>query len=176
MNGLALDFRLAEPADAAELGRFMARNFLAAYGHCSTPENVQAAIHEHYGEAAQCRQIQDPSRWNLIALHGDEWAGHAQLKCGGDVPQGVTMLPAIELSRFYVDVRFHGRTVAQAMMDRVKARARELGARSIFLSVWQDQPQAIRFYTKEGFTIAGTLVFMVGEDPKDDWLMVCPAG
>ena len=174
MTGLELDFRLAESADAAALGEFMARNFLAAYGHCSTPENIQAAIHEHYGDAAQLRQIQDPSRWNLIALHGEEWAGHAQLKSGGDVPDCVTALPAVELSRFYVDTTFHGRSVAQAMMEKVKSRVRELGARSIFLSVWQDQPQAIRFYSKEGFTIAGTLVFMVGDDPKDDWLMVCP--
>jgi diamine N-acetyltransferase len=168
----ALEFRLAEAADAAKLGDFMARNFLAAYGHCSTPENIQAAVHEHYGEAAQLRQIQDPSRWNLVALHGDEWAGHAQLKSGGAVPDGVTMLPTVELSRFYVDTTFHGRSVAQAMMGKVKAKARELGARSIFLSVWQEQPQAIRFYSKEGFAIAGTLVFVVGDDPKDDWLMV----
>lgn len=174
MTGLALEFRLAEAADAAKLGDFMARNFLAAYGHCSTPENIQAAIHEHYGEAAQLRQIQDPSRWNLIALHGDQWVGHAQIKSRGDVPDGVTARPAVELSRFYVDTAFHGRSVAQAMMEKVKSRARELGARSIFLSVWQEQPQAIRFYSKEGFKIAGTLVFVVGNDPKDDWLMVHP--
>ena len=174
MSELALDFRLADGSDAAALGDFMARNFLAAYGHCSTPENIQAAIHEHYGEAAQLRQIQDPSRWNLIALHGEQWAGHAQLKSGGDVPAGVPALPAVELSRFYVDTKFHGQGVAQATMARVKARARELGARSIFLSVWQEQPQAIRFYSKEGFTIQGTLVFVVGDDPKDDWLMVSP--
>ena len=45
--------------------------------------------------------------------------------------------------------------------------------RSLCLSVWKEQPQAIRFYEKEGFRIAGELVFMVGDDPKEDWLMVC---
>jgi hypothetical protein len=79
MNIDELQFRLAGPADAERLGEFMARNFLAAYGHCSTPANVQAAIAEHYGLAAQARQILDPARWNLIALAGDAWAGHAQL-------------------------------------------------------------------------------------------------
>ena len=169
-----LAFRLAVASDAADLGEFMARNFVAAYGHCSTPENIQAAIAEHYGDAAQLRQIQDPARWNLIVLAGDDWAGHAQLKSGDEPPTGVSALPAVELSRFYVDVKFHGQGIAQTMMDAVKAHARSLGARSIYLSVWQDQPQAIRFYSKEGFSIAGTLVFMVGDDPKDDWLMVYP--
>ena len=168
-----LQYRVAVPGDAAALGEFMARNFLAAYGHCSTPENVEAAIAEHYGEAAQLRQIRDPARWNLIVNRGDAWAGHAQLKSGGDVHAGVAALPSLELSRFYVDVDFHGRGVAQAMMAAVKAHARENGAKALHLSVWQQQRQAIRFYRKEGFTIAGELVFMVGDDAKDDWLMVC---
>jgi ribosomal protein S18 acetylase RimI-like enzyme len=58
------------------------------------------------------------------------------------------------------------------MMAKVREVSRARGARSLFLSVWQEQPQAIRFYEKEGFRIAGTLVFDVGDDPKDDWLMV----
>jgi ribosomal protein S18 acetylase RimI-like enzyme len=164
-------FRLAVAADSAALGEFMARNFLDAYGHCSTPENVQAAVEEHYGEPAQLRQIADPGRWNLVALVDGECAGHAQLREVSEAPEGAGPPPVIELSRFYVDTRFHGRGIAQAMMAQVKQQARERGARSIYLSVWQEQPQAIRFYTKEGFRIAGTLVFVVGDDPKDDWLM-----
>jgi GNAT superfamily N-acetyltransferase len=164
-------FRLAEAADSAALGEFMARNFLDAYGHCSTPENVQAAVEEHYGEPAQLRQITDPTRWNLVAMVDGEWAGHAQLHEVTELPEGAGPGPTIELARFYVDTRFHGRSIAQAMMARVKEEARVRGARTIYLSVWQEQPQAIRFYTKEGFRIAGTLIFVVGDDPKDDWLM-----
>jgi ribosomal protein S18 acetylase RimI-like enzyme len=174
MSAPELRYRLAVAADAAALGEFMARNFLAAYGHCSTPENIQAAIAEHYGEAAQLRQIRQADCWNLIASAGDTWAGHAQLKSGGEAPAGVGASPALELSRFYVDVAYHGQGVAQAMMAQVKAHARQAGARALYLSVWQQQPQAIRFYRKEGFEIAGELVFLVGDDPKDDWLMVCP--
>lgn len=174
MNETDLRFRLAQPADATQLGEFMERNFLAAYGHCSSPGNVRAAIEQHYGLAAQSRQIADPACWNLIASIGDAWAGHAQLKAGGNPPDGVGPQPVLELSRFYVDGAFHGQGVAQAMMAKTKAHARDQGAKALYLSVWQDQPQAIRFYRKEGFRIAGELVFMVGDDAKDDWLMTCP--
>jgi GNAT superfamily N-acetyltransferase len=173
MNLPALQYRLAVAADASALGEFMARNFLAAYGHCSTPENVQAAVAEHYGEAAQLRQIQDPALWNLIVSADAAWVGHAQVKTAAAPPPAVQSSPALELSRFYVDVDYHGQGVAQAMMARVKAYARERGIKALYLSVWQEQPQAIRFYRKEGFEIAGELVFMVGDDAKDDWLMVC---
>lgn len=173
MNPAAIRFRTAEPADAAALGEFMARNFMAAYGHCSTPQNVAAAIAEHYGESAQARQIADPSRCNLIAQDdAGDWLGHAQLHFDGPTPDPVSRRPSAELARFYVDPAFHGAGVAQAMMAEVDRIARARGAVGVWLSVWKDQPQAVRYYEKSGFTRAGTLVFTVGDDPKDDWLMV----
>jgi ribosomal protein S18 acetylase RimI-like enzyme len=169
----AIAFRLADGADAPALAEFMARNFIAAYGHCSTPGNIAAAVAEHYGIAAQQRQLADAARCNLLAVAGDgSIAGHAQLRFGTAAPPAVVPLPAAELARFYVDTAWHGRGIAQAMMAEVRARAAARGARSLWLSVWQDQPQAIRFYEKEGFRIAGALVFVVGDDPKDDWLML----
>ena len=173
MTPTGLRFRQAEATDSAALGDFMARNFLAAYGHCSSPDNVQAAVAEHYGEPAQLRQILDSSRYNLLMLSGDDWVGHAQLNFGSPAPAQAGALPAIELSRFYVDTRFHGQGSAQAMMAEVKRIARLHGGNSLWLSVWQESPQAIRFYEKSGFRIAGQLIFMVGNDPKDDWLMIC---
>jgi ribosomal protein S18 acetylase RimI-like enzyme len=173
MNESSPRFRLADPADSAKLGEFMARNFLAAYGHCSSPENVAAAVARHYGEPAQLRQILDPDRHNLLMLIGEDWVGHGQLNRQGPAPAAVTALPTLELSRFYVDTRFHGSGAAQAMMAEIKREARARDAASLWLSVWQESPQAIRFYEKQGFRIAGQLIFMVGDDPKDDWLMVC---
>lgn len=173
MNSNPYFFRLAGPADSAKLGEFMARNFLTAYGHSSTPENVQAAVAKHYSEPAQLRQILDPGRLNLLMLRGDEWVGHAQLRFDSPVPAGAGAAPAIELSRFYIDTPFHGQGAAQFMMIELKRQARARGTSSLWLSAWQESAQAIRFYGKEGFRIAGQLVFMVGDDPKDDWLMVC---
>ena len=166
------DFRIAAAGDAEALAAFMTRNFLAAYGDCSTPENVAATVSEHYGLAAQARQLGDASRINLLAELDGVLAGHAQLHVDGDTPAAVSPLPTIEIARFYVDVDYHGRGIAQAMMAEVRRLASARGAASLWLSCWQEQPQAIRFYEKEGFRIAGTLVFHVGADAKDDWLMI----
>jgi ribosomal protein S18 acetylase RimI-like enzyme len=167
-------FRTAEAADAASLAEFMSRNFLAAYGHCSTPANIQATIAKHYGLEAQLRQIADGRYANLLMERDGLLAGHAQLRFGSGAPEAVEPLPGAEIGRFYVDTAFHGKGLAQPLMAKVREVASARGARSLFLSVWQEQAQAIRFYEKEGFRIAGTLVFEVGDDPKDDWLMVAP--
>lgn len=167
-------FRMAEARDAASLAEFMSRNFLAAYGHCSTPANIQATIARHYGPGAQLRQIADGRYANLLMEQDGVLAGHAQLRFGGEAPEAVEPSPGAEIGRFYVDTAFHGQGLAQQLMAKVREVARARGARSLYLSVWQEQPQAIRFYEKEGFRIAGTLVFEVGDDPKDDWLMIAP--
>ena len=171
MTDSALTFRPATPGDAAALGTFMSRNFLAAYGHCSTPDNVQRAVRDYYGEPAQARQIGDPARWNLIVEREGAWVGHAQINFGSAPPPGAPA-DTVELCRFYVDTAAHGQGVAQAMMATVRAEAMDRGARGLWLSVWKEAPQAIRFYEKEGFRKSGTLIFVVGDDPKDDWLMV----
>ena len=168
------NFRMAEAADAAALAEFMSRNFLAAYGHCSSPANIQATIAKHYGLDAQLRQIADGRYANLLMERDGLLAGHAQLRFGGEAPEAVEPAPGAEIGRFYVDTAFHGQGLAQEMMAKVREVSRARGARSLFLSVWQEQPQAIRFYEKEGFSIVGTLIFEVGDDPKDDWLMLAP--
>jgi ribosomal protein S18 acetylase RimI-like enzyme len=172
-----LRLREATPGDAATLAAFMERNFRLAYGHCSTPANIDAAVHEHYGLAAQQRQLADPSRWHLLAEgDGGELLGHAQVHFDERAPAAVVPLPAAEVTRFYVDAAAHGRGVAQRMLAEVERHARERGIASLWLSVWKDQPQAVRFYEKSGFVAAGDLVFVVGDDPKDDWLMLKALG
>ena len=170
----ATEFRLADAADAAVLAEFMSRNFLAAYGDCSSPANIAATIARHYGLEAQQRQLADRTRLNLVMEREGAIAGHAQLRLFGDTPDKVRPLPTAEIARFYIDTAFHGQGLAQRMMAEVRRLAAARGARSLWLSVWQQQPQAIRFYEKEGFRIAGSLVFVVGDDPKDDWLMLSP--
>jgi GNAT superfamily N-acetyltransferase len=168
----ATRFRLALPTEAEALADFMTRNFLATYGACSTPANVAATVDRHYGVAAQRRQLADAGCANLLAEVDGEIAGLAQLRFDSQAPPGVEALPALEISRFYVDTAWQGRGIAQALMAEARRIAEGRGAKALWLSCWQEQPQAIRFYAKEGFRIAGTLVFAIGDDPKDDWLMV----
>ena len=48
----------------------------------------------------------------------------------------------------------------------------------MWLTVWQESSQAIRFWRKHGFQLVGRSIFHVGDDPKEDWVMaqVLPEG
>ncbi len=163
--------RPARPTDAAALSALMRRTFLAANGHCSSPENVDRFLDEVYTPERQEGEIRDPDTLTLIVEQDGQWAGFAQLRWGSAPPPVVDLLPTVELGRIYLDAAFHGRGLAAQLVANMLAAASLRGSRSVWLNVWQEAAQAIRFYQKHGFQIVGSSLFKVGDDVKDDWVM-----
>ena len=162
-----MHFRSATPADAVEIAAFMTRNFLAAYGHCSSEKNVQQAVQDYYGVEAQRADLANADIINCLCIFNNEIAGLAQVK----PPKPHVDQHKFELSRFYVDSPFHGKGIARLLMQETLHQLTLKSASSLWLSVWQESQQAIRFYQKQGFVITGDTIFMVGNDPMKDWLM-----
>ena len=160
-------FRSAVHEDALEIADFMTRNFLAAYGHSSSPENVQKAVKNYYGIEAQHADLADDRIVNCLCIIEEKIAGLAQVK----PPKPDAYQTQFELSRFYVDAQYHGKGIAAALMQETLDTIRARSAKTLWLSVWQESPQAIRFYQKQGFVISGDTVFMIGDAPMKDWLM-----
>ncbi|MGH8050957.1 MAG: GNAT family N-acetyltransferase [Arenimonas sp.] len=162
-----MQFRPAVPEDAIEIADFMTRNFLAAYGHSASPENTQKAVQDYYGVDAQHADLANDRIVNCLCIVGDKIAGLAQVK----PPKADSDPYRFELSRFYVDAQYHGKGIAPVLMQTTMDIIRTRGANSLWLSVWQGSQQAVRFYQKQGFVITGETIFMIGDDPANDWVM-----
>ncbi|WP_334177939.1 GNAT family N-acetyltransferase [Pseudoxanthomonas sp.] len=163
--------RPARLSEAAALSDLMRRTFVAANGHCGTPGNVAAFLDQAYTPERQAQEIRDPDTLTLIVEQDGEWAGFAQLRWGTVPPAEVTLRPAVELGRIYLDAAFHGKGIAALLVTHLLAAARLRHSRSVWLSVWQESQQAIRFYRKHGFQIVGRSVFHVGDVTTEDWVM-----
>ena len=105
------EIRPARLSEAAELSAMMRRTFLAANGHCSTPENVAAFVAQAYTPERQAQEIRDPDTLTLIVEQDGVWAGFAQLRWGTLPPTDVGLQPTVELARIYLDEAFHGRGI-----------------------------------------------------------------
>jgi diamine N-acetyltransferase len=162
-----MQFRSAFPNDAADIADFMTRNFLAAYGHSASPENVQKAVRDYYAVDAQHADLADHTIVNCLCILEQKIAGLAQIK----PPKANDHPHHFELSRFYVDTAYHGKGIAPELMKKAIAEIEQKSAQSLWLSVWQESQQAIRFYEKQGFVINGNTIFMIGDEPMKDWLM-----
>jgi len=64
-----------------------------------------------------------------------------------------------------------GQGVADALIQWVIERARDLGADNLYLSVFTENHRARRFYEKYGFEPEGTYAFMVGTHADEDVVM-----
>jgi ribosomal protein S18 acetylase RimI-like enzyme len=133
---------------------------------------------EAFSPEQQAAEITDPAGTVLLAEHhgesgGAELVGYAHL-VAGPVPDAVRGEAPLEIKRIYVARAWHGRGVAQALMEAAIEAARARGARTLWLGVWERNPRAVAFYAKYGFTRVGEHTFVLGSDAQTDWLFARP--
>jgi ribosomal protein S18 acetylase RimI-like enzyme len=79
-----------------------------------------------------------------------------------------------ELHRLYVDESVKGAGVAAALMDDCIAWARAQNASALYLSVWENNERAQRFYRRFGFEDHSEWDFMVGATADRDFIWKLP--
>lgn len=163
--------RRGVPADAAALARFAARTFQETFGPANDPAHMAEHLATAYGLAQQGRELSDPDCITILADEAGEIAGYAQVR-RHPAPACVTGPSPVELARFYLDRRWHGRGLAQRLMAAVADAAGELGGLTVWLGVWERNPRAIAFYAKSGFVDTGSTKFCVGPDAQTDRVLV----
>ena len=168
-SGVTIRAGAAHDADA--LAELAARTFRETFGADNRPEDLELHVTSAYGKAQQERELLDPSFATLLAEVDGQLAGYAQLR-EGTAPECVAGDAPIELWRFYITQPFQGRGVAQSLMRAVEAEARKRGGRTLWLGVWERNERAKAFYAKTGFTDVGSHIFMVGNDPQTDRLLM----
>jgi diamine N-acetyltransferase len=166
---VSITIRTAGVADAPWLAALAERTFRDTYSAFNTPEDMERYVAEHFGPALQAAELRDPMMATLVADVDGRPAGYVQLARGG-APAGVGEEP-MEIHRFYVDRLWHGRGVAQELMDAAADAARTRGSRTLWLGVWERNPRAIAFYRKCGFRDAGTQTFVLGADHQRDLVL-----
>jgi diamine N-acetyltransferase len=166
-----LGFRQAGVDDAAALAALAEHVFRDTFGPHHRADDMDLYCSTAFAIEQQRREIADPDRYTVLAFVRGELAGYAQLRAISP-PPCVTGSRPLELNRLYVDRRWHGIGVAQALMAHVIAVAQQRGARTMYLSVWRHNHRAIAFYAKLGFEHVGTAPFLLGTDLQIDPVMM----
>ena len=181
---MTIHVRRATVADASRLSRLGATTFRETFESTNTPEDMARYLAESFTTEKQAAEIADPAGIVLLAEHrgtdgegaGDaELVGYAHL-VAGSAPAAVRGPAPMELKRLYVARAWHGQGVAQALMDASIESARDRGAETLWLGVWEQNPRAVAFYAKYGFTRVGEHTFVLGADAQTDWLLARPLG
>jgi len=165
-----LSIRSAGPDDASLLAELGARTFAETFAVENTAEDMAAYLAASFGPEIQAKELAESDSVFLIAEIDQNAVGYAKLNQGPS-PAGVSTEQPIELVRLYVTQDCLGKGVGARLMQACLDEARRLGARVLWLGVWEHNFRAREFYRRWNFREVGTHVFQLGNDAQRDILM-----
>ena len=165
-----MHLRLATLADAPALRDLTESTFVDTYAAFNTPENLQLHVEQHFTLLQMEYELQQQSFVYAIIESENSLVAFAKLVLN-HAAKGLENQQAVEIERFYVQRDFHGKQIAQQLMDFCCHYAQSQHFSCIWLGVWEHNPRGIRFYEKMGFSLFGQHVFTLGNDPQTDLLM-----
>ncbi len=165
--------RPALPAEAQALARLGERLWRETYTGLIPSSNLELHLAATFGPAQQAAELADTACWTLLLEVGGTLLGYTLLRaCGPEVEKSLGFIRPLEVARFYVDHTLHGTGAAQVLMKAVLAQATAAGHDGLWLQVWEQNPRALRFYAKAGFTDAGGASYRIGNQVDRDRLLV----
>ena len=162
--------RAATIDDAVAMSRFARDAFHDTFAADNAPGDMEAYLREAFSPERQAAELADPHRCCLLATLGVDLVGYASLMQDAANPAVVAAHP-VELERFYVARAWHGRGLADLLMQTAVGQARAWGTDVVWLGVWERNARAIRFYEKQGYETVGAQTFRLGSDLQRDCVM-----
>lgn len=163
----AFVYRDANVSDAEVLSDLARETWVSTFGDLYPPEDLSAYLIAKYGADIQRREIADRDRRYRLALRDGALVGYCMM---GALDLPVDDDQGVELHRLYVAESVKGAGVAAALMQDAIDWARERGARAMYLSVWENNIRAQRFYRRFGFADHSEWDFMVGRVADRDFI------
>lgn len=162
----------------ADLGRRLMpvarRIFTETFGDRYDREPFESFCDQAFSATGRMGQalVSPEVQWR-VATVGGEPIGYAKL-----IPLRTPAIdPApgsMELQQLYVLSDWHGTGVADALMDWAVETARQKGASQLYLTVFDHNQRAKRFYTRHGFAEVGRCTFQLGDRIDDDRIWCRP--
>ncbi|MEJ5209766.1 GNAT family N-acetyltransferase [Denitratimonas sp. CY0512] len=174
MEAFSHTIRAATVADAPALATLAETTFRETFGLVNTSEDMDVYCRRSYSEAIQASEITNKATITLVVDSQGCLVGYAQLRLAAPAPRCVPGMTRGEIHRIYVTGEYHGKGVAQALMDSSISALRQRGCSIAWLGVWEKNPRAISFYRKLGFVEVGEHVFQLGTDSQRDIVMLLP--
>src|SRR5690349_7953829 len=134
MNDVTL--RQAELPDAERLVELAKQTYYETFSSVNTPENMQAYLSTAFTLEQFQSDLRNPRVTIYVSENKEGFLAYAKL-VAHEAPECVKAEAPIELERFYVDSRWHGRGVASTLMEKCVEVARRDGFKSMYLGVWE---------------------------------------
>lgn len=167
-----ITLRIAVPADVGLLAKLGRETFHDAFAnHPLMPaKDLKIYLDETFTPDRVAEELADPKAVFLLAEIGGEAAGYAKLELDNCV-SGITAKNAIKLKRLYSQQKFIGFGIGSSLMERCFTEAAKRQHDTIWLTVWENNLHALKFYKRWNFESCGTINFQLGGALLTDLIM-----
>jgi ribosomal protein S18 acetylase RimI-like enzyme len=168
---MEINIRRLTVGDAAALSAIAKQSFYDTFvGTCSAAD-MQSFLDQYFNEKQLAGELADTGSFCFFAESEGSPVAYLQFKEDYSGFPFMKKWKALELKRIYVLKEFHGKGIAQKLMDHIIDHAKENRYEVIWLGVWEHNIKAQRFYEKYGFVNSGhTHDFPIGNTPQtDNW-------
>ena len=166
---MEINIRRVTIDDVAELTVLARQTFYDTFTGTCTEEDMQSFLEQYFNEVQLSIELNNPDTYCFFAeadgvpvayLHFmEEYSNFPLMK----------KWKALELKRIYVLKEFHGKGIAQKLMDVILTFAKGNNYEVVWLGVWEHNIRAQKFYEKYGFVNSGhTHDFPIGNTPQTD--------
>ena len=170
-----MHYRAARIDDAGALAAFAADKFIEAYDGMCAMSDLEMYAAANFTPDLLRAEISDACSRFVLAEHEDVLAGYGLVRLDSAPECELAARKPAQLQRIYVDPRWQGRGIARELLGRCVAEARAADCDMVWLSVWDANARAIRFYGKSGFQVVGEQPFVLGAETQRDFVMAWPA-
>ena len=166
--------RVPGPHQASALAELGRTTFVSTFGHLYSAENLAQFFATAYLVETIVNELTDPNlRWIIVedSLAPGVPIGFCKLSVGTSLPVALPDRSVMECKQLYLLDAYHGRGIADELMQWAVTQAELVGAQVMVLCVYSGNLRAQRFYQRHGFTKLMDYHFMVGDHRDEEYIL-----
>ncbi|EGG24028.1 Transcriptional repressor of sporulation [Cavenderia fasciculata] len=170
-NDFKLELKRVTINDVEQLLSIGRRTFFESFSAVNTEDDMKQYLETAFTIDKLTAEVNDTnSEFYFAVVDYAVVVGYLKLNYGQSQTE-IKDNGALEIERIYVLKEYHGKSVGQVLCNKALQVAKERASDYIWLGVWERNPRAISFYTKNGFVAFDKHIFTLGSDDQTDILM-----
>lgn len=158
MNALQSQLRSATPEDATTIAALAIQIFLDTYATDGVRPDLAREAFTEYSTEAFANRLQESRRQFFLAEQGTAIIGFSEILLA-NLPAPVAKMAGAELVRLYIQPRYQRRGVGRDLIQLAEQAAASKGLGAVWLTAWEGNAQAHRFYAALGYEDIGTATY-----------------
>ena len=150
IEGEKLRIKVACTKDYHTLAKLSKATFIETYAEYNSDKNLQKYSKANFSRNAIKKQLEDDGNFFLVAIFDDKEVGYAKLT-ENNKPFHDKTINAVELERIYVLKEYQGSGIGKNLLENCLAFAKLRKYPVMWLGVWEQNLDAIKFYQRQGF-------------------------